>query len=170
MGKYIGVYCQDHPRRTKQGVVYQHILVAEGKLGRTLKPGEFVHHIDFDKHNNSPENIIVFASNGDHARFHRLGCPTDALIEREDGSYSCASGTLDSQVTVCRLCGSKKSLGSQMCLNCRNALRAASIPQPEELLNALERLDWNFCAAGRFYGVTDNAVRKWCKKYKILPM
>jgi hypothetical protein len=39
-------------------------------LGRELKPKETVHHIDKDGTNNNPENIMVFASHGDHIRFH----------------------------------------------------------------------------------------------------
>lgn len=35
-------------------------MVAERMLGRKLKPGEVVHHIDGNKRNNAPENLMVF--------------------------------------------------------------------------------------------------------------
>lgn len=38
-------------------------------------------------------------------------------------------------------------------------------PSREELLNLL--LTENFTSIGRIYNVSDNAVRKWCKKYNI---
>ena len=47
-----------------------HRVVAEKKLGRKLLPGEVVHHIDRDKRNNNPENLMVFASQEEHAACH----------------------------------------------------------------------------------------------------
>ncbi|MGO4997812.1 HNH endonuclease [Oribacterium sp. Sow4_G1_1] len=47
-----------------------HRVVAEQKLGRPLKKGEVVHHRDGNKYNNSPENLEVFPSQADHARYH----------------------------------------------------------------------------------------------------
>lgn len=48
------------------GYVYEHILVAEKKLGRQLAPGEVVHHIDEDRMNNHPDNLKVYPSNQRH--------------------------------------------------------------------------------------------------------
>lgn len=49
---------------------HEHRVVAEQMLGRKLCPGEVVHHIDGNKRNNKPENLMVFASQADHARYH----------------------------------------------------------------------------------------------------
>lgn len=38
-------------------------------------------------------------------------------------------------------------------------------PTKEELISLLEKN--NFCKIGRMFGVSDNAVRKWCVKYNI---
>ena len=69
---YIGAYAPDHPRAHPNGYVYQHILVAEEGLGRPLEPGEVVHHLDGDKHNNVFENLMVLPSQSEHARLHAL--------------------------------------------------------------------------------------------------
>lgn len=45
---------------------HEHRIVAEVKLGRPLKPGEVVHHIDHNVRNNNPENLMVFENQSDH--------------------------------------------------------------------------------------------------------
>jgi hypothetical protein len=58
-------------RMTSGGVrKYAHRMVAEEKLGRALLPSEHVHHIDRDKGNNEPINLLVL-SHMDHNRLHR---------------------------------------------------------------------------------------------------
>jgi len=52
------------------GYVREQRLVMEAKLGRYLTPEEVVHHIDGDKENNDPDNLMLFANNGEHTRFH----------------------------------------------------------------------------------------------------
>lgn len=49
---------------------HEHRVVAEEILGRKLMPGEVVHHIDGDKRNNSPENLMVFSSQAEHCKHH----------------------------------------------------------------------------------------------------
>lgn len=49
---------------------HAHRVIAEKILGRPLKKGEVVHHIDHDKKNNAPENLQVLASQAEHARVH----------------------------------------------------------------------------------------------------
>lgn len=54
----------------KSGGKHEHRAVAERMLGRKLKRGEVVHHINGDKHDNRPENLMVFASQKEHAEYH----------------------------------------------------------------------------------------------------
>lgn len=64
------VYQPDHPHARENGYVYEHILVAENKLGRFLTDNEVVHHIDENKLNNSPDNLMVFSSPSEHMKYH----------------------------------------------------------------------------------------------------
>lgn len=48
---------------------YEHVLIAEEMIGRRLTKGEHVHHIDGDKLNNAPENLLV-VSDQKHKLLH----------------------------------------------------------------------------------------------------
>lgn len=47
-----------------------HRTVAELALGRELKPGEVVHHIDGNNQNNDYKNLMVFKNQAQHAAWH----------------------------------------------------------------------------------------------------
>lgn len=54
---------------------HTHRWVAEIMLGRKLKPGEVVHHIDGNKRNNKPGNLMVFSSQSEHLEWHKKHDP-----------------------------------------------------------------------------------------------
>jgi hypothetical protein len=48
----------------------EHFVIAEEKIGRPLKKGEIVHHIDGDKLNNNLDNLDVLGSESEHRSTH----------------------------------------------------------------------------------------------------
>lgn len=47
-----------------------HIVVAEQKIGRSLNNDEVVHHVNLDKEDNRPENLMI-CSSSDHRKIHQ---------------------------------------------------------------------------------------------------
>lgn len=68
---YISELVPEHPAANKRGYVYQHRLVMEKHIGRYLGRKEVVHHKNFDKKDNRIENLMLFATDGDHRRHHQ---------------------------------------------------------------------------------------------------
>lgn len=66
---YMGVYCLKP--NGKMGTRMEHTVIAERILGRPLKKGEVVHHIDGDKMNNKNSNLLI-CENWYHRWLHNL--------------------------------------------------------------------------------------------------
>lgn len=73
-------------RLAKKNYVREHVLVAETKLGRELKKGEIVHHVNGDKLDNRPENLYVCKDNREHMLIHwtiaKVGLQDPALCQQ----------------------------------------------------------------------------------------
>jgi hypothetical protein len=69
-GDYFVQLKPEHPGADCRGYIYEHRLIMEEKLGRFLRPGEVVHHIDGNPMNNAPENLDLFASKKKHLDYH----------------------------------------------------------------------------------------------------
>lgn len=159
--EYKVVYMPNHHRAFSNGCVFEHILVAEKKIGRELKPEEVVHHKDSNKKNNFEDNLIVFASNSDHISYHN-GCTY--YLDEEGIAHSSKKNFL------CKNCGleikywHKNKTG--MCINCFNEkIKRKRVPTRDELKTLIRNN--NFVEVGKIFSVSDNAIRKWCVSYNL---
>lgn len=66
---YKWVYAYDSPMADCRGRVREHRYVISQKLGRPLRREEQVHHIDGNKLNNNPENLML-VSLSEHMSIH----------------------------------------------------------------------------------------------------
>lgn len=180
---YNYIYLPNHPKAHQNGCVYEHIIVAEQKIGRYLTEEEVVHHIDENKKNNSPENLIVFATNIDHSRFHKLNLNISEL-SFSDGHYfveiteeiirniihkhlfSIEQFKQDFPEYIyllnkCAVCG-KECFNKYCSSECVHISQSKFNPTKDELLNDI--INMSMIQVGKKYGVSDNAIRKRCKK------
>ena len=56
---YVKKRVTGHPRADSKGYVAAHTLVMEEHMGRYLTDNEIVHHVDFNRHNNEIQNLVV---------------------------------------------------------------------------------------------------------------
>jgi len=66
---YTLIRMSNHPRAVN-GYVFEHILIMESILGRYLTSEEVVHHINSNKNDNSPQNLMLFKNESDHQQYH----------------------------------------------------------------------------------------------------
>lgn len=66
----------------------------------------------------------------------------------------------------CIDCGKEIYYGSTRCLPCENAHRVKEKPVSREELKQLIRTT-PFTTIGKMFGVSDNAIRKWCKSFNL---
>lgn len=87
---YVEVYVPKHPQaRLHSGSVLEHRLLMEVMLGRYLSPTEVVHHEDEHPRHNRPDNLRLFASNGDHLRHELTGRTKATRRSSIPGAYRC---------------------------------------------------------------------------------
>ena len=58
-------------KRFTNSDILVHRYVAQKKLGRWLRRGEVIHHIDGNKLNNAPSNLEVYSSWDEHTAVHQ---------------------------------------------------------------------------------------------------
>lgn len=165
---YVLAYLPDHPKSMKSnnwlGFVYQHIVVAEEMIGRSLLPNEEVHHLNGVRDDNRQENLLVLESS-QHTKLHNWlrSCGIDL-----EGSI--ANRVKTEKPKYCIFC--KTGIISTGCekfcsMTCYHSFSAKDRPTLQELESLLENMSME--AIGRKYGVSGNAVKKWIKRYKATP-
>lgn len=90
---YWTIYMPYHPRKKNNNRVFEHIVIAEKKYGRLIKKSEPIHHIDFDRTNNNPDNLYLCRNHKKHRDIH---CSLEEIARElfrkgklgfKDGSY-----------------------------------------------------------------------------------
>lgn len=163
---YVIVEYPEHPKAFDTGTgffgVYEHTLIAEEfVLDRSLKEGEVVHHLDKNRTNNSPDNLLVL-SNPSHGKLHSWMAkhkivPDEKQKERND--LGCVR---------CRVCEKPVLPSETFCSQeCHSKGKVFKYEHPDK--KTLEELVWSkpTTALAKEFGVSDKAVEKLCKKLEV---
>ena len=123
---------------------------------------ETVHHIDENKSNNSPENLMVLRTNADHQRLHsklevEVFCTTDG---------SCVVVKKQRECSQCNRFFEPDNNRDVFCsLICYASNKAKNIPTAGEL----KALVWTKPTSqlAKDLSVSDVAIGKWCAKLGV---
>lgn len=146
---YALVYVPDHPGRMKSGSYknweYEHRYVMEMELGRLLESHEIVHHLNDDRLDNRPENLVVMTRR-EHAALHYGNWP----------------------VNTCPTCGKPIARKAKMCLECRRK-KESVLPTTDDTdvidAIAMDVMENGFAAVARKLGSSATSLRKWLKRH-----
>ena len=91
---------------------------------------------------------------------------TGTLWVDENEVYPLRKIQFKKKTYFCKFCGREVSSGNDTCRKCAVlSFRKVERPSREELKNDIRNN--SFLKLSKKYGVTDNAIRKWCKSNKL---
>ena len=138
---YIQIYIPD------RGYFYEHRLIMEEYLGRSLSPNETVHHKNHTKDDNRIENLELFDNNSSHLSMHGMKRRAKRL---ESISIPIFKGPRCADISdrSCFICGTnqthlrkdrnyrpawRKVDGKYICETCRGReRRSLTVPKPRK--------------------------------------
>jgi Zn finger protein HypA/HybF involved in hydrogenase expression len=145
-----------------------------------------LHHKDGNHYNNNLDNLEVLCPNC-HSQtdfFRGRNCKVD---NTDKGNENIDADEILNEIKdikqpereakkkrvlekkYCECCGAELvNMRNRYCsVECFRKINSQNRPTVTELINVLNEQNWNLSSTGRHYGVSDAAVRKWIKLYKI---
>lgn len=141
--------------------VYEHRLVAETLLDRALKEGEVVHHLDSNRSNNSPDNLLVMLGPM-HGKLHAW-LDKHTVIPKSDMNERLSLGCVR-----CKVCNIPIYPNQTYCsLDCQKEVGFDRYKHPTK--EELEKLLWEkpTTKIAKDLGVSDVAVGKLARKLGV---
>lgn len=114
-----------------------------------------LHHINGNHNDNRLENLQILCPN-----YHSLTENFNGKkLKKEQKRCPDCENPIRNHSEYCKHCAPKHRSNPSM------KVKEEDRPSKEELLKLIKAT--SFTEIGRMYRVTDNAIRKWCKKYEI---
>lgn len=127
-----------------------------------------LHHKDGNHFNNEFENLQILCPNCHSIQEGNAGANIGKYTEKTKNKIK---PKVDKEIKYCLDCGKEISERAVRCRDCAAKEKGKinrvveNRPNREELKNLVRNN--SFLSIGKKYGVSDNAVRKWCKIEKI---
>lgn len=122
-------------------------------------------HIDGNFLNNKEDNLTLLCPN-----CHSL-TETYGILNKGNGRRTFETGLKNIEITkhICLDCGIeiRKNSKHQRCPECSLSFRRVVKERPDPLSLASNIMSFGYVKTGKIYGVSDNAIRKWCKSYDM---
>jgi protein-arginine kinase activator protein McsA len=139
-----------------------------------------LHHIDGNRYNHQITNLQILCSNCHSQTENHSGRALNKKNLTRVKVYDICNILKESKiqptkthsyVNVCKTCDKNFKGRDEKNIFCSTACyeveKARNIPSIETLLKDFNLMK-SFVQVGKKYNVSDNSVRRWCKKYKIL--
>lgn len=141
--------------------LYIHRIIYETFIG-TIPPNKEINHIDHNKNNNSYKNLeLVTHSENMRKQVLHSG---NKLAPRCKHCWKRIYPKVNS-FAYCKKCSKDLNIERKILYNRSKNRKILERPSKEDLLKLI--LSKSFLEIGRIYGVSDNAIRKWCKQYDL---
>lgn len=135
---------------------------------KDLQETDMYHQEIADKWNVSRE-MVQGINTGRYWKQDNISYPLQTKHKGNSYHYNPITGEREVKKYYCQDCGKEiVTADAKRCVECAKiASRKVERPTPKELYNYLTTIKGNFTLAGKTYGVSDNAIRKWCVSYGL---
>lgn len=122
-----------------------------------------LHHKNCNHFDNNFDNLQILCPNCHAQQDGNAG----ANYHKYDSNNNNYKKDKDNNKILCPICKKNLMLStSKTCINCKyESQRVVERPSREELKELIRNKP--FTQIGKMFGVTDNAIRKWCKSYNL---
>ena len=119
-----------------------------------------LHHKDTNHYNNNLENLQILCPNCHSIQEGNSGAAIGTKVKKE------VKPKVEKIILICPQCGQEFSGKGKICRKCYNfSNRIAERPNRDELKTLIRNN--SFLSLSEKFGVSDNAIRKWCKSMNL---